>query len=57
MTPIQLSRRGVGGAQIVQGHSYIMLNRHELQDLIVDLINLHGMPERVEMMVKGGDKS
>jgi len=51
-TPVQLSRRGDGGAQIVQGRSYIMLSRDELDDLIVDLIHLHGVPKRVEKMVE-----
>lgn len=46
LTPVQISRRTGGGAQIVQGRSYIMLSRQELDDLIVDLIHLHGLPER-----------
>lgn len=50
-TPIQLSRRSGGGAQIVQGRSYIMLGADELSDLIVDLIHMHGVPERVEKMM------
>ena len=51
-TPVQLSRRRNGGAQIVQGTSYIMLSMHELDDLIVDLIHLHGMPARAEKTKK-----
>jgi hypothetical protein len=49
-TPIQLSRRQGGGGQIVQGRSYIMLSKQELDDLICDLIHMHGMPERAEKM-------
>lgn len=51
-TPVQLSRRTADGAQIVQGRSYIMLSSDEIDDLIVDLINMHGLPERVEKMIK-----
>lgn len=54
LTPIHLSRRDAGGAQIVQGRSYIMLSRQELDDLIVDLIHMHGVPERVEKMIRSG---
>lgn len=55
-TPIALSRRGADGAQIAQGRSYIMLTNEEVQDLIVDLINLHGMPDRVERMTRNGEQ-
>jgi hypothetical protein len=51
-TPVHLSRRGIGGAQVPQGRSYIMLSADELDDLIVDLVHLNGLPERVEKMIK-----
>ncbi|NIH95709.1 hypothetical protein FHU31_002665 [Mycolicibacterium fluoranthenivorans] len=49
-TPIHLSRRANGGVQIVQGRSYVMLSKNELDDLITDLIHLHGLPKRAEKM-------
>lgn len=38
--PVQVARRRAGGAQVIQGRSYVMLSHDEVKELIVALQEL-----------------